>query len=297
MRSGEISSVEGIWITHYHDDHVDGLGRAYAAFGCPVMTDERLAEVIEHPSRFILPCITHGRVNVQKKTTHGQSWPWHEYTLTAYHFPGQTYYHSGLLVEGRGKKLFLGGDSFSPAGVDDYCAANRNLIGDNLGFNFCIDLLSALKPDAVFNPHQDLGVAFEDRHYAYMKKILAEREKLFADMMPWEHPNFGTDLWWARAYPYEQDAFRGEPCAVEMRFTNHAAVTSRASVEPVLPDGWTWKNMNGPATIIPPGAEGSVRVIIEPPGNEHTGQYIIPFRITWNGRYLGQIRHAVFNTL
>jgi glyoxylase-like metal-dependent hydrolase (beta-lactamase superfamily II) len=115
IRTGEINSVDGVWITHYHDDHVDGIGRLVQRFGCPVMTDKNMAEIIEHPDRFFLPCISHASVNVKKKTEHGEKWRWREFDLTAYHFPGQTYYHSGLLAEGRGKRIFFAGDSFSPA--------------------------------------------------------------------------------------------------------------------------------------------------------------------------------------
>ena len=37
---------------------------------------------------------------VDHRTGDAESWRWHEFTLTAYHFGGQTLYHGGLLVEG-----------------------------------------------------------------------------------------------------------------------------------------------------------------------------------------------------
>ena len=71
---------------------------------------------------------------VARKLREGESWQWHEFKLTAFHFPGQSYYHSGLLVEGRGKKVFFAGDSGSPTGVDDHCCPNRNFLGAGKGF-------------------------------------------------------------------------------------------------------------------------------------------------------------------
>ena len=68
-------------------------------------------------------------VHVDRRTRHGESWQWHEFTVTAYHLPGQTLYHGGLLIEGRGHRILFCGDSFTMAGIDDYCAGNRNWLG------------------------------------------------------------------------------------------------------------------------------------------------------------------------
>ncbi|MBM3189187.1 MAG: MBL fold metallo-hydrolase, partial [Chloroflexi bacterium] len=37
LAHGAIRSVEGCWVTHYHDDHVDSLHRLATAFGCPIL--------------------------------------------------------------------------------------------------------------------------------------------------------------------------------------------------------------------------------------------------------------------
>ena len=206
--------------------------------------------------------------------------------------------HTGLLVEGRGKRLFLGGDSFSPYGIDDYCAGNRNFLGEGRGFNQAVDLLKYLQPDAVFNQHQEFGVCFQDEHYDYMKSILARREELYSQLLPWPHPNFGTDVWWVRAYPYELDALQGETCTVEVRFTNHSKTLGFTEVEPVLPVGWTWdRKKSDSQPYIQPLEDGAARFVISVPENTPRGQYVVPFRITWNRRYLGQIRHMLVQVM
>ena len=127
-----------------------------------------------------------------------------------------------------------------------------------------------------------------------MKKVLAERVKIFGDLLPWEHPNFGTDVVWARAYPYEQDVVKGGVFTVKMMFTNHADSPSRAEVKPVLPDGWKWERQFGNTHCrISPSEDGAATVVIAVPEKTESGIYVIPFRITWNNRYLGQFRHAL----
>ena len=139
----------------------------------------------------------------------GETWRWHEFTLTAFHFPGQTYYHSGLLVEGHGTKVFFAGDSGSPAGVDDHCCPNRVLLGAAKGFRRCIAIWRQTRPDYVLNEHQERAFCFTEAELAYMDDMLAQRQRLLADMLPWSDVNFGLDEHWCRVYPYEQTVAAG----------------------------------------------------------------------------------------
>ena len=224
IAKGEIRSVECAWVTHYHDDHVDGLGRLHSAFGCPVIVEERQADILSHPERYLLPCISPTALPVNRVVRDGESWRWHEFTLTAFHFPGQTLYHSALLAEGRGMRILFTGDSFSPSGIDDYCPGNRNFLGKGVGYDRCLDIVRRVRPDLIVNAHMPFTMTLSDDQIDHMRRILAEREKLFTSILPWEHPNFGTDVSWARAYPYEQGVFRGGAVTFEARF-----VYSRAS--------------------------------------------------------------------
>ena len=288
-----INSIDGVWVTHYHDDHVGGLGLLYNKYQCPIIADEHVAEVLEHPKRFFLPCINPGSIPVSKITKHGEKWKWREFTLTAYHFPGQTYYHGGLLVEGRGERFFFSGDSFCHYGIDNDTPANRNLLGKGRGHRKCIEVLRETNPSQILHSHFDFTWKFTPKQLDYMDKILAEQEELYRKLLPWEDPNFGTDIWWVRAYPYEQDIFRGSTGTVEVHFTNHAQSSAQVKIEPVLPGGWTWIQTSGnPSTTIGPKEEGAARLVFTVPDNNRPGLHVIPFRITWNGRYLGQIRHA-----
>ena len=130
---GEISDVTEFWITHYHDDHVDAIPEFQESFPCTTRTDSIVADIVENPRGFRLPCISPAVARIDHRTQDGDSWTWNEFKMTAYHFPGQTYYHGGLLVEGRGVRMFFAGDSFTMAGIDDYCSGNRNLLGERRG--------------------------------------------------------------------------------------------------------------------------------------------------------------------
>lgn len=289
---GEIGAVEWLWITHYHDDHVDWIPQFQEVFGCPVIADEHVAMVVEDPPAWRLPCLSPVRVRVDRRTAHGTKWTWHEFTLTAYHLPGQTMYHGGLLVEGRGNRVFFAGDSFTVAGIDDYCPGNRNLLGAGQGFDACLTLLQDLAPDLILNSHVDVAFCFSPQEVEAMRANLAVRENLYRDLLPWDDPNYGLDEQWVRCYPYEQQVTPGEEVQLQVQIDNHSPVDGRARCRPLLPAEW---NVAPPAeqATIPAHSAGAVELLFSVPLDARPGRWIIPISFTWQDRSLGPFREAV----
>ena len=296
---GEMSEVTQFWVTHYHDDHVDAIPEFQATFPCETITDSVVARVITNPSGFRLPCISPSVTRVDRITGDGDSWQWNEFTMTAYHFPGQTYYHGGLLVEGRGVRMFFAGDSFTMAGIDDYCSGNRNLLGKDAGYEKCLRRIQALKPTHIFNCHVDPAFDFTDAEIQCMLDTLAEREKCYTALFPWDHANYGMDEHWVRCYPYEQEVARGETAQFRVEITNHSYEPRTAIVQPILPSAW---NMELPPaeTTIPARSDGHIDFSVPIPHCEWEGfvtptsRIVIPMDITYDERPLGQFREAIF---
>ena len=243
--AGALKSLENCWVTHYHDDHADALDYLVKAFHCNILVSNAMKDVLENPERYYLPCLSPVLVSAQG-LEHGYRWKWKEFVFTALHFPGQTFYHGGLLVEKKGVKVLFGGDSFSPAGIDDYCCGNRNFSGRERGFRYCIDLIRKYQPDFIINQHQD---------------------KAF-------------------------------------HFTNHGEKCVAATAELVLPDGWHVAGDTGKESIMVSPRNGGP----SPALSDHDGSIClkgvipdsvprqtlcIPLRICWDGKYLGQFRHAL----
>jgi len=290
--AGELKEVEWLWISHYHDDHVDAIPQFQAAFNCPVVADEHVAQVVERPLAWRLPCISPVQVRVDRVTQHGESWNWHEYTVTAYHLPGQTEYHGGLLVEGRGQRVLLCGDSFTMAGIDDYNAGNRNWLGAGVGFEACLDLLEAIQPDLILNCHVDVGWAFDVGQLAVMRANLVERARLYRDLLPWDDPNYGLDEAWVRCDPYEQHVGLGGEVRLEVVLTNHSEEAREAICRPVLPVEW---GIRLEAREACGAAKDEFRARFEwiVPSDAAPGRTVGPIEVTYGGRWLGQFREAV----
>ena len=292
QESGEISGVAGLWITHYHDDHVDAIPEFQRIFGCPIYADGSVADVVQNPRGFRTPCISPVVVQVDHRTEDGESWTWNEFRMTAYHFPGQTYYHGGLLVEGRDVRMFFAGDSFTMSGIDDYCSGNRNWLGQGVGFDRCLKLMQDLKPTHIFNCHVDTAFDFTHEELQLMRANLAQREQLYGQLFPWDSPNYGMDEHWVRCYPYEQDAVAGEKVNLRVDITNHSTSERRAVCRPILPMSWNME-IDARSTSISPGSDGHIEFSFVIPEDALPKRIVIPVDVTYDSRPLGQFREAV----
>jgi glyoxylase-like metal-dependent hydrolase (beta-lactamase superfamily II) len=289
----ELRAVEGLWVTHYHDDHVEAIPQFQEAFSCPCITDQGVAQVIRNPLAWRLPCISASRARVDRPTRDGDSWTWHEFKLTAYQFPGQTLYHAGLLAEGQGVRMCFVGDSFTMAGIDDYCPQNRNPFGVGQGFDRCIALLDRLRPTHLFNCHVNEAFDFTAEECSTMRANLAEREQLFRELLPWDHPNYGTDDSWARAFPYEQERPAGATADFSLVLTNYSSGPREASCRAILPRAWdTAATAWSPATI-PAGHDGAIRLTLRIPPTAVPGRYVIPIDVRYDRWRLPQWTEAI----
>jgi glyoxylase-like metal-dependent hydrolase (beta-lactamase superfamily II) len=302
MTKGEIRSVEGLWVTHYHDDHVDAIPEFQKAFNCPCITDRSVAEVISNPLAWRLPCVSPSKARVDRPTKDGESWQWQEFKMTAYWLPGQTLYHSGLLVEGRGVRMFFAGDSFTMAGIDDYCMHNRTWLGRDTGLDRCVKLVADLKPTHIFNCHVNDAFDFTPEECQFMRDNLAEREKLFGELVPWDHANYGMDEPWVRCFPYEQKASPGAAVEIRVVVTNHSARPRTASARAVVPRAWSkalapspdsHENITWSRIEISAKTDGELVLQFKAPAGVQPGRYVIPIDLRYGSWDLPQFTEAI----
>jgi glyoxylase-like metal-dependent hydrolase (beta-lactamase superfamily II) len=293
LAKGEIRRIEGLWVTHYHDDHVDAIPAFQQAFDCPCITDQSVAQVISDPPAWRLPCISPSKARVDRVTRDGETWNWHEFRLTAYHFPGQTLYHAGLLAESGDLRMFFVGDSFTPAGIDDYCAQNRVWLGPGVGFDRCLQLIEKVQPTHLFNCHVDQAWDFTAEQCRFMRANLAEREKLYKELLPWDHPNYGMDESWMRCHPYEQKVKAGETASLRVVVTNHSSASRTAACRAVLPRAMGGAAMDWIGCEVAPKAESLVELSLKVPSDIRPGRYVVAVDLRYHTWDLPQITEAI----
>jgi len=251
---GRLARLDGLFITHYHDDHTDKVNEFLQEFPCPVYVTPILEDVLKRPGAYRLPCETTNAIDRLEIVADGQHQVWKEFTLTFYDFPGQTIYHDAMLVaRATGEKVFFVGDSFTPSGLDDYCLQNRNFLSEGTGYSYCLDLLtSRIAPETLLiNEHVVEPFRFDADQLRHLQESFARRQGRLQDLVPWDDADFGIDEQWARIYPYGQEVQpeRWTPLAVKL--LNHANTPNTFVVTMHSPTGFEIEPHKASVTAAP----------------------------------------------
>jgi glyoxylase-like metal-dependent hydrolase (beta-lactamase superfamily II) len=297
VESGAIKGVDGVWISHYHDDHVASVNDLRRKYGAKVYAQIELRDILENPRAYCMPCLFPESIHVDHPVSEGEVIHWKGYKLTGYFFPGQTLYHDGTLIERDGTRVFMTGDSFANWGIDDYCSFNRNFLGkdgNQNGYGRCLKLLLDLKPDLLMAAHWGPEPVSEE----YLRKtldLLEERHKLMSPLFPWDDPNFGFDPYWVRTYPYRQKILPGQPVTLDVRIQNHSDSIRHASARLRAPDGWQFEKPG--SVIIKPHREGRIQLSAEAPSNPAHHREVLGIEVRFGERDLGEITEAIIDYL
>jgi hypothetical protein len=57
IEGGKIKGIDGIWITHYHDDHIKSVNKIRRDYGAEFYAQKELQEILEHPVAYDIYCI------------------------------------------------------------------------------------------------------------------------------------------------------------------------------------------------------------------------------------------------
>ena len=294
LKSKEISGVDAIWISHYHDDHVQSVNEIRRKYGAKVYAQKELEDVLENPRAYSMPCLFPESIHVDHVLSEGEVINWKGYKLTGFYFPGQTLYHDALLIEHEGTRVFMDGDSTYNWAIDDYCSYNRNFLGNGNGYERCLQLLLRIKPDMLWPAHRT-GEPLSEEYLQKTLGLLEERTKMFAALFPWDDPNFGLDPYWVRAYPYRQNILPGQLVTLEARIYNHSARVQNASVELRAPAGW--KTYKSAPVNLAPKSEGKVRLTAIAPQKVSQRREVLGLAVQFGGRNLGEAAEAIVDYL
>jgi hypothetical protein len=249
-----LSRLDGVFITHYHDDHTDKVSELVKKFGCPVYASQQSADVLAHPAAYRLPCLTSNAISNLTAVPDGHKMRWKEFDLTIYYFPGQTLYGDALLVEK---------------------ACGELVESKGTGYFYCLDILRKMPPNCLLiNQHVLEPFRYSKDQVEYMTKVLEKRRQILADLFPWDEPNYGIDEQWARIYPYGQQAKAGQRVDVTVKILNHSSSAQVYTVSLNVPEGFESEPKNA-SVRIEPREETQVHVKITVPETLSKKLYVI----------------------
>lgn len=262
---GRFKTLEGIFVTHYHDDHSDFAEQAAREFNTTVEYSPIQSDILAHPHSFRMPCLTMNPITRAQVRPDGFKRRWHEFNFTFHDFPGQTLYHSALLIEREsGERIYFIGDSFTPSGLDDYCLQNRDLLNADQGYRRCLRQLRNLDTTSLWliNQHVEPMFRYSAANLDRMESSLTRRHAILRELIALPDPNYGVDESWAAFYPYAADVRPGAPIDLTVRITHHTK--DKIRITPRVPAGWK-------ADVLKDG----FTIRVTPPASAPAGLHII----------------------
>ena len=274
VEKGTVKKIDGIFVTHTHDDHSQMVKAAAEHFNCPVYSTVEYEDILENPGHYLMPGLTENAIRDAKGMKDGATMKWNEYEFTFRFFPGQMFYHGALLVKRpKERPVFFIGDSFAPSGIDDYCLLNRNLVHKDAGYFRCFDIVRKLPKDTwLINEHVPHVFRFSNKELTYLETQYDKRRKILAELFPWDDPNYGIDERWATFYPYGNVMKPGETRMIEVRLRNHSPAARTFTVTPRTHRGTKLGSGAGRVQLKSRG-EGAVKVKVTAP--QEKGVYVI----------------------
>lgn len=293
--------IDTVIPTHYHDDHVAGIGLLQRLCGTEVWVAENFAALLERPLDFDRPCLWPEAVRVARRLPLGEPFEWDGVSITLHPMTGHTEFSALVCLEVDGRRIAHTGDQIfflDAAGVSlappesarglftNHVYRNGLALG---GYVDCLRHLRAFNPEWIISGHArpwrptaaawrmiEAGArGFDDAHRSLM--ALGD-----------DDVHFGADSIAAELHPF-QTTLSSLPATLPLRgwVLNPFGRTANAEISLVGPgEGWS----AGPVALeLGPRAKQSftteLAVAAEVPG----GRYRVALDLTVEGRRFGQV--------
>ena len=115
-----VDRIDTVLVTHFHDDHVNGVPLLQRLFGTTVWAGRHFSDILEQPNRYDRPCLWHELINVNRHLPDAETVYWEDIPITLYPMSGHTRFATLVCMEIDGKRVAHTGDQifFDTEGKD-----------------------------------------------------------------------------------------------------------------------------------------------------------------------------------
>lgn len=290
-REYNLTRIDVVIPTHYHDDHVAGINLLRRVEGTQVWAAENFAPILENPSHFDLPCLWYDPIPVDRRLPLNQSVRWEEYELTLYGLPGHTLYAAAVAFEVDGHRVLVTGDQY--AGSDgmewNYVYQNRFRSWD---FRLSAQLYAQVKPDLILSGHWEPLWIRENGFWERLFERGTALERMHNDLLPEEIVGFGAEGFGARIQPYQAERKAGESITYHVEVVNPYNHPAEARIQLVAPKAWPAKTE--PVRLMLSALERRViEMTLQTPAGVQTRRERIAVDLMVDGHPFGQQAEAL----
>jgi len=295
-----ISRVDAVVVSHYHDDHVNGIPMLQRLFGTELWAPGSCADILERPARYDRPCLWHEPMQVHRVLADGETVSWEGIPITARFWSGHTRFGALLSLTVDGTRVIHTGDQyfFRDTGNAPYGPAARvhmNHVYKNgleLGcYRKALRILEEIRPEVVLTGHT-APYRPDGRWY----EILAEAATAFDEVhrklmiLGDDEAHFGAESQGGKLKPYRVHLPQGGAAEFEGWILNPLPAAAKARIVLVGPEGWE----GGPVSVELGSRERKdIKVRITPPAGAKVRRQPVGLDMTVDGRPFGQVAEAL----
>jgi glyoxylase-like metal-dependent hydrolase (beta-lactamase superfamily II) len=293
--------IDTVLVTHYHDDHVNGIPLLQRLFGTEAWAAERFADLLERPERYDRPCLWHEPIPVARRLPCGETFYWEGIPLTLYPMSGHTRFSTLVCFEVDGVRVAHTGDQlfFDPWEVEEEFNPAARLFtnhvyknGLELGcYRETLRYLKAFRPDLVLTGHTR-PYRTNAAWYAAIERGARAFDEVHQALMPLgeEDVHFGAESQAAKLKPYRAHLPEGGTVVFEGWILNPLPTTEQAVARLVVPEGWA----SEPVTLeMGPRERKEFTIALTLPQGTRCRRQPVALDLTVDGRPFGQVTEAL----
>lgn len=291
-----IDRIDVVLVTHFHDDHVNGIPLLQRLHGTRCWAGSSFAPILANPMGYAFPCTWPEPIRVEAQPL-GTEIRWEEYTFRLHAMSGHTRWSTLVEFQADGRTFAATGDQYffldRSRPVTGPCMHNevyRN--GASLGsFRQSNELLRRIQPDMVLPGH---GTAYavtqaaQDGYAEYERRYRRIHERLLP--LGEVDAHFEVDARAAWMVPYR--VHRGEAAPLSFRATVRNPFGRAAALRARLVGPAGWKGAEVGAEL-PPRAEGEITLSLVAPAGTVCRRQPVALEIEVDGRPFGQVAEAL----
>lgn len=298
-REHGVSRIDAVLVTHFHDDHVNGIPLLQRLFGTDCFAASTFAHILADPAAYAFPCTWPEPIAVTVLNPE-EVFRWEEYEFTLHPISGHTRFATMICFDADGKRIVATGDQFF---FQDFEHPGRGPAAHNhvyrngawlSSIRESVEIITRLRPDIILPGH---GPAYHttDEWFAWVARYADTYEEIHTRLMPLDDCHFEVDSRAAWLAPYRTHANGGgEAGATDLEFTVHLRnpYPRRTTLEirPQVPDGW----ITEPAQITLEGrAEGATPVRVRVPAGTRVRRQAIAIDLSGPDRQFGEVAEAL----
>ena len=296
-----VDRIDTILVSHFHDDHVNGMPMLQRLFDSEVWAGENFADILEDPPQYDRPCLWHEPIRVHRRLPLGETFYWENIPITLYPMSGHTRFATLICMEVDETRVSHTGDQIFFRGGKDgnaYGEGSRNFTnhvyknGLDVGcYMQTLGDLKAFRPELVLTGHTQpyrpddawLDVieggaqAFDEAHTSLM--ALGD-----------DDVHFGAESQGAKLKPYQVHAPDGGRIDFNGWVLNPFPFAQTATLKLICPDGW----QSEPIFVEMDAREQkAIRVSVIPPPEAICRRQPVALDLTVGDRPFGQVTEAL----